>query len=72
MGGWVEIVDTTVTRTPRRCTASTSERVAVAGEQNHVVDRVGISMASTASSMSMLPLTLRVRSTNLVALVTTL
>jgi hypothetical protein len=26
MGGWVEIVETTVTRTPRRCMASTNER----------------------------------------------
>ena len=26
IGGWVEMVETTVTRTPVRCTASTSER----------------------------------------------
>ena len=42
IGGWLEIVDTTVTRTPRRCTASTSEaEIAVAGEQYDLVDMLG-------------------------------
>ena len=34
IGGWVEIVDTTVTRTPRRCIASTSERKSPSPENN--------------------------------------
>ena len=34
IGGCVEMVDTTVTRTPRRCTASTSERKSPSPENN--------------------------------------
>ena len=75
IGGWVETVEMTVTRTPRRCTASTSERKSPSPENSTMWSiEPAISMASTASSMSMLPLTLRrpVWSTNsLVALVTT-
>ena len=75
IGGWVEMVETTVTRTPRRCTASTSERKSPSPENSTIWSTwPAISIASTASSMSMLPLTLRrpVWSTNsLVALVTT-
>jgi len=67
--------DVGVTRTPRRCTASTSERKSPSPENSTMWSIVpAISMASTASSMSILPLILRrpVWSTNsLVALVTT-
>ena len=42
MGGWVEMVETTVTRTPRRCMASTkAAEVSVAREQDHMVDGAG-------------------------------
>ena len=60
MGGCVDMVDTTMTRTPRRCTASTSERKSPSPENSTIWSTCGaISMASTASSISMLPLTLR-------------
>src|SRR5215470_7300031 len=59
IGGCVEMVETTVTRTPRRCTASTSERKSPSPENSTMwsIDPA-ISMASTASSMFMLPLDL--------------
>jgi len=53
--GVAEIVEITVTRTPRRCTASTARKSPVAGEQHDLVDMLGGSIASTASSISMLP-----------------
>jgi hypothetical protein len=75
IGGWVEIVETTETRTPRRCIASTSERKSPSPEKSTIWSMKGASSsASMASSMSMLPLTLRrpVESTNsFVGLVTT-
>ena len=36
IGGWVEMVETTVTRTPRRCTASTSERKSPSPENSTI------------------------------------
>ena len=42
MGGWLASVETTVTRTPRRCTASTSERKSPsAREQHDLIDVLG-------------------------------
>jgi hypothetical protein len=39
IGGWLEIVSTTVTRTLRRCTASSSERKSpIAGKQYDLID----------------------------------
>ena len=50
------IVDTTETRTPLRCTRLDQRaEIAVAGEQHDMVEVPAISIASTASSMSMLP-----------------
>src|SRR5258707_10962146 len=36
IGGWLEMVEITVTRTPRRCTASTSERKSPSPENNTI------------------------------------
>jgi len=75
IGGCVEIVEMTVDAHAFALHGLHQRaEIAVAGEQHHMVDGAAISMASTASSMSMLPLILRrpVWSTNsLVALVTT-
>lgn len=60
IAGWLAMVETTVTRTPRRCTASTSDRKSPSPE-NRIISSSSpaSSMAWTASSMSMLPLILR-------------
>src|SRR5882762_2083877 len=56
IGGWLEMVETTVTRTPRRCIASTSERKSPSPENSTIWSICwASSMASTASSMSILP-----------------
>jgi hypothetical protein len=60
IGGWLEMVEMTVARTPRRCTASISERKSPSPENKTMWSTCSASsIASTASSMSMLPLTLR-------------
>ena len=54
------MVDTTVTRRPLRCTASTSRRKSPSPENSTTWSTCGaISIMSIASSMSMLPFTLR-------------
>ncbi len=54
------MVDATDTRTPRRCSASTSERKSPSPENRMISSTcAAISMASTASSMSISDLTLR-------------
>src|SRR6266478_5056566 len=59
IGGWLEIVDTTVTRTPLRCTASTKERKSPSPENSMISPTCpASSIAPTVSSMSMLPFTL--------------
>ena len=60
IGGEERMVETTETRTPLRCSDSTSGRKSPSPEKSTMWSTCGaISMASTASSMSMLPLTLR-------------
>ena len=54
------MVETTETRTPWRCSDSTSERKSPSPEKSTIWSTWGaISMALTASSMSMFPLSLR-------------
>ena len=57
IGGWLEIVETTVTRTPRRCTASASERKSPSPENSwanghsfHVSAVSGNSLSSARAS----------------------
>ena len=60
MGGCERMVETTVTRTPLRWTASTRLRKSPSPEKITTwLMCSAISMTSTASSMSMLPLILR-------------